>query len=91
MEQARGFYEQDLQLTKELYAAYPTNVEFKNGLAVSYYQLGGFSLEHQQDPDKACAYFQQAEGLWLELVRDAPQVAKFRQFLGIVQGVLAGL
>jgi hypothetical protein len=37
------------------------------------------------------AYFQQAEALWIALVRDAPQYVDFQRFLAQVQRVLAGL
>jgi len=40
---------------------------------------------------RAKAWFQQAEALWIELVRDAPQYAQFQKFLALVQQVLTAL
>ena len=74
---------------KELHAAYPDNVGFKNGLAVSYAKLGQF---HQEgDPEKARAYFSQAERLWDELVKAFPDYVEFGRNLGNVRSVLEGL
>lgn len=91
LEKALGYYEDQVRLFEELYAAYPNNVSFKNGLAVSYYKLGEFSRDHQNNKAQAKTYFQQAERLWGELVRDAPQVVQYQRFLGIVQEELSGL
>jgi hypothetical protein len=43
------------------------------------------------DKPKARTYFKQAETLWFELVRDAPQYVEFKKFLGMVQSHLKGL
>ena len=91
LDRALTYFEQYNQLKKELYEAYPQNVTFKNGLAISNYKLGEINCDHLSDRPKAKAWFQQAEALWLELVRDAPQYAQFQQFLGIVQQDLAAL
>jgi tetratricopeptide (TPR) repeat protein len=91
LDKALEFYEEDIKLSKELYAANPNNVEFKNGLAVSYYKLGACSQDQLKNKTKAQTYFKQAENLWLELVRDAPQYVKFKEFLGMVQDILKGL
>ena len=91
LDKALSFYEEYNKLEKELYAAYPNNVDFKNGLAVSYYKLGEFSNEHKKDKKQAKIYFQEAEKLWLALVKDAPQYAQFKNFLGIVQQDLKNL
>ncbi|MEM9195447.1 MAG: peroxidase family protein, partial [Myxococcota bacterium] len=40
LDKALTYYEQRSQLGEELYAAYPNNVSFKNGLAISYSKLG---------------------------------------------------
>ncbi|MFN0202857.1 MAG: hypothetical protein ACKVTZ_15145, partial [Bacteroidia bacterium] len=79
------------RLGKELYEAYPANVSFKNGLAVSYAKLGVFCRDNLKEKDKARAYFQQAEGLWQALVADAPLYVEFRNNLEWVQNVLKGL
>jgi tetratricopeptide (TPR) repeat protein len=91
LDKALGFYEEDIKLSKELYVAYPSNVGFKNGLAISYYKLGQFANDKLNDSAKARAYFQQAETLWIALVRDAPQYVSFQRFLAQVQRVLADL
>ncbi|MBL7792157.1 MAG: tetratricopeptide repeat protein [Saprospiraceae bacterium] len=91
LDQALTFFENYNSLSKELYGAYPQNVDFKNGLAISHAQLGVFSLEQLKDKAKAKAYFQQAEALYVELVRDAPQYAQFQQYLELVRQDLAGL
>ena len=91
LDMALHFYEDYYKLKKKLYDAYPNNVDFKNGLAVSYYKLGVFSRDKLKDKTKAKVYFKQAEALWLELVRDAPQYVQFQKYLGIVQGILKDL
>jgi tetratricopeptide (TPR) repeat protein len=91
MDKALGFYEESNRLGKELYTSYLANVEFKNGLAISYAKLGEFSRDHLNDKTKTRSYFKQAEVLWKELVRDAPQYVEYRRFLDIVQGVLKNL
>ena len=91
MDKALTLFEERSRLGKELYAAYPQNVDFKNGLAISYTNLGVFSRDELKDSAKAKGYFQQAEKLWSELVRDAPQYAGFQRSLRIVQENLANL
>ncbi len=91
LDKALELHEKSNILIKKLYAAYPNNVEFKNGLAISYAQLGVFSNDNLKDKAKARAYFKQAEILWQELVRDAPQYVVFQQFLGMVQEILNAL
>ena len=85
LEKALQYFEIRNQLGKELYAAYPTNVSFKNGLAISYYKLA------ETDKNKSRFYFQQAELLWAELVRDAPHYIQFQQFLQQVREDLSKL
>ena len=91
LDKALEFYEERNRLGKELYAANPNNVAFKNGLAISYAQLGVFSRDQLKNETKARTYFKQAETLWLELVRDAPQFVQFKKFLGTVQDILKDL
>ena len=91
LEKALEFFESYYALRKELYESYPTNVGFKNGLAISYYKLGAFYKDQQHDRARARAYFLKAEGHWKELVQVAPQYAQFQRFLGIVQEVLGEL
>ncbi len=91
LDKALGVYEDAYSMTRELYIANPNNVAFKNGLAISYYKLGAFSRDQLKNKTKARIYFKQAETLWLELVRDAPQYVEFKKFLGIVQSDIKGL
>ena len=91
LDEALRFYEDYYKLTKELYDAYPNHVSFKNGLAFSYAKLGVFYKENLKDKTKAKVYFKQAEILWLELVRDAPQYVQFQKYLAMVQGILKAL
>ena len=91
LDKALRFYEDYYKLTKELYEASPNNVSFKNGLAISYYKLGAFSRDQLKDKTKAKVYFKQAEALWVELVRDAPQYAQFKEFLGVLRNELKDL
>lgn len=91
LDKALGFLEKDIELSKELYTAHPNNVDFKNGLAISYYNLGVFSRDNLKDKPKARVYFKQAEVLWQELKRDAPQFVEFQKFLGMVQDILKSL
>ncbi|MDX2249992.1 MAG: tetratricopeptide repeat protein, partial [Bacteroidia bacterium] len=89
LDRALAFFEERSRLGKELYEAYPNNVSFKNGLAISYAKLGVFSLENLDDPLKAKNYFLEAEGLWIELVKAAPQYVEFQKFLALVRDYLA--
>jgi hypothetical protein len=65
-------------------------VEFKNGLAISYWKLGYLSRE-QNDPDNARAYFTQAEQLWDQLATAFPAYAAFGENLARVRRDLEGL
>ncbi len=79
-------YEESHKLCKELFDLSPQNISFKSNLAESLLSLG----ESYRDIDKKKGkiYLLQAEALWKELVRDAPQYAQFKRYLGIVQEVL---
>ncbi len=80
LDKALGFFEKQNKLVEDLYADYPNNVGFKNGLASSYAKLGLFSRDNLKDKTKAKSYFEQAESLWLELVRDALSMWSFKRF-----------
>jgi tetratricopeptide (TPR) repeat protein len=82
LKQALTLFERYNQMAKELYEDYPINVEFKNGLAISYAKLGH---NLQRDLNKSRSWLLQAESLWAELVRDAPQYVQFQQFLAQVR------
>jgi tetratricopeptide (TPR) repeat protein/MinD-like ATPase involved in chromosome partitioning or flagellar assembly len=88
---ALTYFEIQTKLFEELYKTYPQNVGFKNGLAASYANLGVFIRNHLNDKGKARGYFQQAENLWVELVRDAPEYVQSQKFLGKVRAALADL
>lgn len=88
---ALGFYEKCRELSEQLYQSHPSNVGFKNGLAIAYYKLGQFNQYQLHDSAAALGYFQQAEALWLELVRDAPQYAEYQRNLQQVQQDLQNL
>jgi tetratricopeptide (TPR) repeat protein len=91
LDKALQFYEERSELGKQLYESYPSNVGFKNGLAISYANLGVFNRDNAKDSEKARFYFKNAEKLWLELVRDAPQYVQFQKFLKMVQDILNDL
>lgn len=91
IDQALTFFEYFNRLEKALHEAYPESVDFKNGLAVSLANLGTFNRDYLKNITQAKAYLQQAEVLWLDLVRDVPQNMQFRYFLGNVQKDLADL
>jgi hypothetical protein len=91
LDKALEFFEKYNILEQDLYKSYPNNVDFKNGLAVSYAKLGVFNRDNLKDKAKARLYFKQAEALWLELVRDAPQYVAYKKFLSKVQEILKDL
>jgi tetratricopeptide (TPR) repeat protein len=91
LERALTFFEQYNQLEKELHEAFPQNVEFKNVLAISYAKLGEFNRDQVKDVPKAKGYFQRAEKLWVELVRDAPAYVQFQRYLELVRQEIAEL
>ncbi|MBT31985.1 MAG: hypothetical protein CMO01_20185, partial [Thalassobius sp.] len=72
LSKALEFFEQRSQLGKELYAAYPDNVGFKNGLAISYLYLGQ-TFEAKEQFENAKTNYQKGEKLYKELVKDFPQ------------------
>ncbi len=81
---ALNFFEQDAQLTKELYAAYPSNVGFKNGLAISYVKLGNL-LEQMEKKEKGRLFFEKARKIWEELVVQASGYIEFQKNLDWVR------
>ena len=89
MAKALQCYEDYNRLEKELFEAFPNNVEIKNNLAISYTKLGKLSRDGFQDSDQAKQYFRQAEQLWVELVVTAPQYVQFQHSLEWVRQQLA--
>ncbi|HMQ46388.1 MAG TPA: NB-ARC domain-containing protein, partial [Saprospiraceae bacterium] len=75
---ALTFFEERSRLGKELHAAYPQNVAFKNGLAISYSKLGWFYRDKMNDVAKAKPYFQQCHDIWKELAEQYPAYQEFR-------------
>jgi tetratricopeptide (TPR) repeat protein len=92
-DKALEFYQKynQLELTKELYQEYPNQVSFKNGLAVSFAQLGVFYTEYQPDIAKARTCFKEAKVLWEELVEQAPGVLEYQRNLDLVNEYLKKL
>ena len=78
LDQALRFFEKDIELSKELYDAYPQNVSFKNGLAISYYQLGRFYRDYQDDRVEAKQNFEQCYKLWEGLSEAYPAYVEFK-------------
>jgi tetratricopeptide (TPR) repeat protein len=89
LNKALPFYEDFNRLGEELYASSPSNVGFKNGLAISYYKLG--TMYEKRDKQQAISYCKKAEVLLQELVRDAPKYREYQKNLKIVQRILKRL
>ncbi|NUO00817.1 MAG: NB-ARC domain-containing protein, partial [Saprospiraceae bacterium] len=90
LEQALTFFEQYNQLEKELYEAYPQNVGFKNGLALSHQWLGWFYEDKLQNMDKAKEHYRQSKVLLAELVGNFPNYVMFKKNLDWVEGRHSG-
>ena len=82
LDKALTFFDQDAQLSKELYEAYPQNVSFKNGLAISYSKLGE-THSALGNLDKALTFFDQDAQLSKELYEAYPQNVSFKNGLAI--------
>ena len=93
LDQALEFFEEFTRLEKELYEAYPNNVEFKNVLAISYSKLGAthtaLSNLDQVNETKANEYYLLSKELWTELVNRFPQYAEFKKNLDWVESKLS--
>jgi len=85
------YFEDDLQLTKELYESNPQNVGFKNGLAISYAKLGVFFRDNKNDKHKARNYFQNAKHLWKSLSEDFPAYVEFQKYWELINKYLDNL
>jgi len=75
---ALTFFEDKTKLFEELHEAYPQNVSFKNGLAISYLMLGQFFIKNQNEPEKTRLYIQKGYDLYIELIRDYPDYPAFK-------------
>ncbi len=82
LDKALGFFEESNKLVKELYAAYPTNAEFKNGLAISYSKLGQMHSS-LGDLGKALGFFEKDNQLEKELYAAYPTNVEFKNNLAI--------
>lgn len=91
LDQALMFFKDETVLFNELYKAYPENVSFKNGLAVSYFKLGVLFIDQSNNKNNAKAYFKKAQKLWSELVKQAPKHVDFQKYFEIVQKILNDL
>jgi tetratricopeptide (TPR) repeat protein len=84
-------YEKRLELGDLLMRMSPDNLAYKNGLAISFANLGEFSLKHRGDKPQARMWFEQAEKLWGELVKDSPEYAEYQNNWSRVKETLAAL
>ncbi|AEE54025.1 TPR repeat-containing protein [Haliscomenobacter hydrossis DSM 1100] len=82
LQQALAFFEQFNELEKELYADFPQNVVFKNGLAVSYERLGQTHRDLGNLP-QALTFFEDETKLFEELYADYPQNVSFKNSLAL--------
>jgi tetratricopeptide (TPR) repeat protein len=80
LEKALTFFEKDIELSKELYEAYPTNVSFKNGLAISYEKLGS-THSALGNLEEALCFFEMFNQLSKELYEAYPQNVDFKSNL----------
>jgi hypothetical protein len=74
------YFEERSKLGKELYEAYPQNVAFKNGLAISYAIVGVFYRDNLKNKNKALICFTKAQSLWKELVQQSPKQKEFDMY-----------
>ena len=95
--QALTFFEQYNILCKECYIAYPQNLEFKNGLAISYSKLGE-TYRALGNLQQALSFFEKYNELEKKLYIDFPQNVAFKnllaisyQYLGITLSALGDL
>ena len=89
--QALTFFEDQTKLFEELHEAYPQNVSFKNGLAISYWQLGSFYKDKKSDVAAARWYFEQCRQSLQELTESYPAYVEFNNNLSEVQNDLTNL
>ena len=89
LDKALGFFEEYNRLEKELYTAYPNNVDFKNGLALSYQWLGHFLETKKNDKKKAKENYQNSKLLLEELTTSFPNYVQFQNNLKWVEDKLS--
>jgi len=82
LDQALEFFEECNRLEKELYEAYPNNVDFKNGLAISYSKIGATHTA-LGNLDKASEFFEESSKLTKELYDAFSNNVDFKNGLAI--------
>ena len=82
MDKALEFYKEYNHLEKALYEAYPQNVSFKNGLAISYERLGSIHTS-LGNLDKALEFYKEYNHLKKALYEAYPQNVSFKNSLAI--------
>jgi tetratricopeptide (TPR) repeat protein len=91
LEKSLKYFDDYNRLTKELYDSDPNNVAFKNGLAISYINLGVFYQDSKTVKKNAQKYFQKAKDLWEDLVNKFPNYVEFQKNLKWVNKTLDNL
>jgi tetratricopeptide (TPR) repeat protein len=88
LDKALGFFEERSRLGKELYDAYPNNVSFENGLAISFIRLG--SIHEKKAPHtRAIEYYKLSAELLSQPVQSFPHYVDFKKNLTWVQNKLS--
>ena len=82
LDQALTYFDEEMALFEELYASYPTNVGFKNGLAISYSKLGD-THSSLGNLEKALTYFDEETALFEQLYDSYPTDVGFKKGLAI--------
>ena len=80
LNKALDFYEEYNRLEKELYEAYPDNVEFKSELALSYQWLGWVN-QKLKNKTKAKEFYLLSKELLSQLVSSFPKDVNFKENL----------
>lgn len=88
LDKALGFFEDETDLFKELYQDYPTNVSFKNGLAISYIKLASI-YEKTENQSQAKEHYLLSKELLTALAESFPEYVEFKNNLDWVVGKLA--
>ena len=79
MEQALKYFENDLELTKELYEANPRSIKLFEGLAISYYKLA-MAYKAKNDDKNGRYYFGEWKKMISYLAENIPQVPKYQDW-----------
>ncbi len=87
LDKALKFFEDNLKLTKELHETFPDNMDYKNGLAVSYGKLGEAHTS-LGNLDKALKFFEDFLKLTKKLNETFPNNVVFKNGLATSYGKL---